>query len=271
MKHLPGRHQRVFRALNDVISFAKEEVEKHRELQSLHDPQDFIDYYLLQMDRSKGDPESAYDEENLAQCIVDFFIAGTETTATTLQWALLLMVAYPEVQEKVRKEIEDTLDPTHSICYQDRVKLPYTNAVIHEVLRLKYVLIVGVPRQSARDVNLYGYHIPKGTLVVTDLNSVLYDPKRWETPEQFNPYHFLDKDGHFVPREEFLPFGAGPRVCLGEQMARMELFLFLTILLRSFKFQLPEGAKGLSLEPIMGLSLHPQPYKLCAVPHCRTP
>ncbi|ETE57585.1 Cytochrome protein, partial [Ophiophagus hannah] len=208
MKYLPGCHQRVFRALNDVTSFAKEEVEKHRELQSLHDPQDFIDYYLLQMEKTKGDPESAYDEENLAQCIVDFFIAGTETTATTLQWALLLMVAYPEIQEKVRKEIEDTLDPTHSICYQDRVKLPYTYAVIHEVLRLKYVLIVGVPRQSARDVNLYGYHIPKGTLVVTDLNSVLNDPKRWETPEKFNPHHFLDKDGHFISREEFLPFGA---------------------------------------------------------------
>ncbi|XP_070609860.1 cytochrome P450 2J4-like [Erythrolamprus reginae] len=271
MKRLPGRHQRVLRALNDVTSFAKEEVEKHRELQSLHDPQDFIDYYLLQMEKTKGDPESAYDEENLAQCIVDFFIAGTETTATTLQWALLLMVAYPEIQEKVRKEIEDTLDPTDSICYQDRVKLPYTYAVIHEVLRLKYVLIVGVPRQSARDVNLNGYHIPKGTLVVTDLNSVLYDPKRWETPEKFNPHHFLDKDGHFIPREEFLAFGAGPRVCLGEQMARMELFLFLTILLRSFKFQHPEGVKELSLEPIMGLSLHPHPYKLCAVPHCRTP
>uniref|UniRef100_A0A8C5STI4 Uncharacterized protein n=1 Tax=Laticauda laticaudata TaxID=8630 RepID=A0A8C5STI4_LATLA len=98
MKYLPGHHQRVFRALNDVTSFAKEEVEKHRELQSLHDPQDFIDYYLLQMEKTKGDPESAYDEENLAQCIVDFFIAGTETTATTLQWALLLMVAYPEIQ-----------------------------------------------------------------------------------------------------------------------------------------------------------------------------
>uniref|UniRef100_A0A670Z4M3 Uncharacterized protein n=1 Tax=Pseudonaja textilis TaxID=8673 RepID=A0A670Z4M3_PSETE len=161
MKYLPGRHQRVFRALNDVTSFAKEEIEKHRELQSLHDPQDFIDYYLLQMEKTKGDPESAYDEENLAQCIVDFFIAGTETTATTLQWALILMVAYPEIQEKVRKEIEDTLDPTYPIRYQDRVKLPYTHAVIHEVLRLKYVLIVGVPRQSVRDVNLYGYHIPK--------------------------------------------------------------------------------------------------------------
>ncbi|XP_070801782.1 cytochrome P450 2J4-like [Pituophis catenifer annectens] len=271
MKYLPGYHQRVFRALNEVTLFAKEEVEKHRELQSLHDPQDFIDYYLLQMEKTKGDPESAYDEENLAQCIVDFFIAGTETTATTLQWALLLMVAYPEIQEKVRKEIEDTLDPTHSICYQDRVKLPYTYAVIHEVMRLKYVLIAGVPRQSAKDVNLYGYHIPKGTLVVTDLNSVLYDPKRWETPEKFNPHHFLDKDGHFISREDFLAFGAGPRVCLGEQMARMELFLFVTILLRSFKFQLPEGVKELSLEPIVGLSLHPHPYKLCAVPHCRTP
>ncbi|KAG8136260.1 hypothetical protein E2320_009240, partial [Naja naja] len=245
MKYLPGRHQRVFRALNDVTSFAKEEVEKHRELQSLHDPQDFIDYYLLQMEKTKGDPESAYDEENLAQCIAQR-PRPPPYNGHCYSWWLTRRST-----EKVRKEIEDTLDPTHSICYQDRVKLPYTYAVIHEVLRFKYVLIVGVPRQSARDVNLYGYHIPK----------------RWETPEKFNPHHFLDKDGHFITREEFLPFGAGPRVCLGEQMARMELFLFLTILLRSFKFQMPEGVKELSLEPMVGLSLHPRPYKLCAVPH----
>ncbi|XP_013922675.1 PREDICTED: cytochrome P450 2U1-like [Thamnophis sirtalis] len=124
MKYLPGRHQRVFRALKDVTSFAKQEIEKHRELQSRHDPQDFIDYYLLQMEK------------------------------------------------KVRREIEDKLDPTQSVCYQDRVKLPYTCAVIHEILRLKYVLIVGVPRQSARDVDLNGYHIPKAA-DICDPNPVM--------------------------------------------------------------------------------------------------
>uniref|UniRef100_A0A8D0E2Z8 Uncharacterized protein n=1 Tax=Salvator merianae TaxID=96440 RepID=A0A8D0E2Z8_SALMN len=155
---------------------------------------------------------------------------------------------------------------SHAICYEDRKKLPYTNAVIHEVLRAKYALLVGIPRRCAKDVKIYGFHIPKGTFIVTDLNSVLIDPTRWETPDKFNPHHFLDKDGNFVAREEFLPFGAGARVCLGEQMAKMEIFIFLTSLLRLFNFHVPEGVKKLNKDPVPGLTLHPHPYKLCAVP-----
>ncbi|XP_058043369.1 cytochrome P450 2C31-like isoform X2 [Ahaetulla prasina] len=266
MSYLPGPHKEASASVELITSFAKQEIEKHKESRSLHEPQDFIDYYLLQMEKSRKDPNSTYNEKNLVQCIFDFFGAGIDTTFGTLMWALLLLTNRPNTQEKIQKEIEDVFGFSGLISYQDRKKLPYTNAVIHEMQRLKSVLLVGFPRQSTKDVKLRGYHIPKGTIIIADLRSVLLDPEQWETPEEFNPNHFLDKDGKFLDREEFLSFGIGLRSCVGEQLARIEIFTFLTSLLRAFSFRLPEGVKELNEEPVAKVMIHPHPYKLCAIP-----
>nr|XP_060622709.1 cytochrome P450 2J3-like [Anolis sagrei ordinatus] len=270
MKYFPGPHKRAISSMNVILSYARKEVERHKVQQNQHEPQDIIDYYLLQMDKSKDDPTSTYNEDNLVQCIFDLFIAGTDTTATSLQWSLLLMVTYPDIQEKIQKEIDTVLNPTQSISYQERKKMPFTHAVIHEILRTKFVLLFGIPRQCAKDVKMRGFFIPKGAFIAPDLRSVLFDPKHWETPNKFNPYHFLDQEGNFVTRDAFLPFGAGARSCVGEQMARIELFIFLTNLLRAFTFHLPEGVKKLNQEPIVGLTMHPRPYKICAIPRFST-
>ncbi|XP_054838534.1 cytochrome P450 2J2-like isoform X2 [Eublepharis macularius] len=268
MDLLPGPHKKSFLYREAVLSFAKKVIEKHREHQALHDPQDYIDFYLLQMEKSVKDPNSTYNEENLAQCILELLMAGSDTTSTTLQWALLLMVNHPDIQEKVHKEIEDVLGSSQSFSYQHVKKLPYTNAVIHEIQRTQYILLFGVSRQCAKDVNMFGYFIPKGTYIVPDLHSVLQDPELWEASEVFNPNRFLDKDGKFMKREAFLPFGTGSRSCLGQQLAEIELFIFFTSLMRAFKFQLPEGVKELSKKPIIGVTTPPSPYELCAVPRC---
>ncbi|XP_053166634.1 cytochrome P450 2J2-like [Hemicordylus capensis] len=267
MEHCPGPLQKAFSSVDFLHSVARNEIRNHKQNEwSMDDPQDFIDFYLAQIAKNTGDPTSTLDESNLVQSIFDFFLAGTETTATTMRWAVLYMVAYPDIQGKVQKELDAVLGSSQLICYEDRKKMPYTNAVIHEVQRFANIVAVGVPRLSTKDTTLLGFPVPKGTIILPNLSSTLLDSKEWETPRRFNPGHFLDQDGNFVNREAFLPFSAGHRVCLGEQLARMELFIFFTRLMRTFTFQLPEGVKEINMESIKGLTLLPHPYDICAVP-----
>ncbi|NXF78127.1 CP2J6 protein, partial [Sclerurus mexicanus] len=249
-----------------VRALLAKELESHKEKRKLDENRDFIDYYLDEIDKTQGDADVTYNEENLTQTIFDLFIAGTETTATTLCWALLFMVIYPNVQEKVQKELDAVLGCSHVFCYEDRKKLPYTNAVIHEIQRYSNIILIALPRMSVKDTELLGYHVPKDTIILANIDSVLSDPGKWETPDQFNPGHFLDKDGNFVNREAFLPFAIGQRVCIGELLAKMELFIVFSTLLQAFRFTLPEGVKEVNTKFVFGATMKPPPYQLCAIP-----
>ncbi|NXY22985.1 CP2J6 protein, partial [Atrichornis clamosus] len=255
------------KASKDFVSaLVAKELENHKEKRKPDENQDFIDYYLNKIDQNKGDADATFDEVNLIQIISDLFIAGTETTATTLCWALLYMVLYPDIQEKVQKELDAVVGCPHVFCYEDRKKLPYTNAVIHEIQRYSSIILIALPRLSVKDTELLGYHVPKDTVILANIDSVLADPGEWETPDQFNPGHFLDKDGNFVNREAFLPFAIGHRVCMGELLARMELFIIFSTLLQAFTFTLPEGVKEVNTKFVFGSTMKPPPYQLCAIP-----
>ncbi|XP_066573700.1 cytochrome P450 2K1 isoform X1 [Amia ocellicauda] len=145
--------------------------------------------------------------------------------------------------------------------------MPYTNAVLHEIQRFANVVPMNLLHQTKSDIDFKGYRIPKGTPVIPLLTSVLFDKNHWETPHKFNPQHFLDAHGKFVKREAFMPFSAGRRVCLGETLAKMELFLFFTLVLQKFKFSLPPGvrAEHVDLSPTPGITNAPKPFKLCAI------
>ncbi|XP_026580470.1 cytochrome P450 2K1-like, partial [Pseudonaja textilis] len=106
-----------------------------------------------------------------------------------------------------------------------------------------------------------------GTHIIPLLTSVLHDESQWEKPHGFYPEHFLDSEGKFVKRDAFMPFSAGRRICAGETLAKMELFLFFTSLLQKFTFHPPPGISkdDLDLTPSVGLSTPPMPYKTCAV------
>ncbi|XP_062961841.1 cytochrome P450 2J2-like [Cynocephalus volans] len=265
LRHLPGPHQEIFRYQKAVRGFICQEIIRHK-LRAPEAPKNFISCYLAQITKAVDDPVSTFNEENLIQVVIDLFLGGIDTTATTLRWALIYMVQYGAVQEKVQQELDAVLGAAQAICYKDRERLPYTHAVLHEVQRLSSVVAVGAVRQCMTSTCVCGYPVPKGTIILPNLASVLYDPECWETPRQFNPCHFLDKDGNFMVNKAFLPFSAGHRMCPGDQLARMELFLMFATLLKTFRFQLPEGSPGLRLEYIFGGTLQPQPQEICAVP-----
>ncbi|KAK1203572.1 CP2J2 protein, partial [Pygoscelis papua] len=109
----------------------------------------------------------------------------------------------------------------------------YTSTVLSEVLQMGNIVPLRVPRMSTSDTTLAGFHLPKGTTLRTSLTSIMFDKNVWETPDTFNPEHFLE-NSQYRRREAFLPFSAGKRACPREQLARTELFIFFAALLQKF-------------------------------------
>ncbi|XP_036437409.1 cytochrome P450 2J2-like isoform X1 [Colossoma macropomum] len=263
--YIPGPHQKMFTNYGKIIEFLKDEVKRHKENWDPSDPRDYIDAFLVEMEKKKSDPEAGFNLDTLVLTSLDMFEAGTETLTSTLRWALLFLMKYPEIQKKVQAEIDRVIGQSRQPSLADRPNMPYTDAVIHETQRMSNILPLGFPKRACKDTTLGGYVIPKGTSMITNLSSVLYDKSEWETPDTFNPGHFLDEQGQFRKRDAFLPFSAGKRVCLGEQLARMELFLFLPFLLQRFTFSSGPGEE-LSLKGQVGFTNTPRPYRMCVMP-----
>ncbi|XP_056117727.1 cytochrome P450 2K1-like [Rhinichthys klamathensis goyatoka] len=233
-----------------------------------HDRRGIVDTFLIrkQSDEQSCKKDTYFHDENLMMTVTDLFVAGTDTTGSTLRWGLMLMAKYPHIQDRVHEEIDRVIGGRQPVV-EDRKKLPYTDAVIHEIQRLANIAPLALPHITSCDVHFNGYFIKKGTTVVPLLTSVLKDPSEWEKPNSFYPEHFLDEKGQFVKRDAFMPFSAGRRACLGESLAKIELFLFFTSLLQSYRFTTPPGLSGddLDLKGIVGITLNPSPHKLCAI------
>ncbi|KAI9999631.1 hypothetical protein NQD34_018328 [Periophthalmus magnuspinnatus] len=223
----------------------------------------FVDRFLVQKrkEEDKQNLKTQYHEKSLIFSVGSLFAAGTDTTASTLRWGLLFMAKYPDIQSQVQQELDREVG-SRQICVEDRKNLPYTDAVIHETQRVANIIPLSIPHKTSRDVTFQGYFIKKDTVVIPLLSSVLYDENEWESPHAFNPSHFLDKDGKFIKREAFLPFSAGRRMCLGEGLAKMELFLIFSNLLQHFRFSPAPGVReeDLLLTPYVGFTLTPSPH-----------
>ncbi|ELW65657.1 Cytochrome P450 2J2 [Tupaia chinensis] len=207
-----------------------------------------------------------FSNDNLVALVSNLFAAGTETTASTLRWGILLMMRYPEVQKKVYDEITKVVGSAQPRIAH-RIQMPYTDAVVHEIQRFANILPTSLPYVTTTHVKFKNYYIPKGTEVITLLTSVLRDPTQWEKPDTFNPEHFLNSNGKFIKREAFLPFSVGRRKCAGESLAKMELFLFFTSLMQRFTFQPPPGVSHLDLDLTADIAFttRPMPHKICAL------
>ncbi|XP_033624596.1 cytochrome P450 2J6-like [Asterias rubens] len=250
-----------------VVEFIKECIDEHRRNLDANNPKDFIDVFLR--DISENDTKNVQSHitaDNMLLTTFELFAAGTETTASTLRWALLYMMAYPEVQARVQRELDDAVGRDRLPNMADKPQLPYTEATILEVQRLASIGSLGLAHMFSKDTSLLGYDIPKGTMLFANLWAVSRDSSIWSDPDRFNPERFLDEAGFLKPREEHLPFSTGRRVCLGERLAKMELFIFFSHFLHQFTFKKPKDVQQLSFEANNGLALTPMPFETCAVP-----
>uniref|UniRef100_A0A671FK86 unspecific monooxygenase n=1 Tax=Rhinolophus ferrumequinum TaxID=59479 RepID=A0A671FK86_RHIFE len=217
--YFPGSYTKFHRNVDLVKTYVMEKTREHQESLDVNNPRDFIDCFLIKMEQEKHNPQLEFTFENLTNTVTDLFGAGTETTSTTLRYALLLLLKHPEVTAKVQEEIERVVGRHRSPCMQDRSHMPYTDAVVHEVQRYIDLVPTNLPHSVIRDVKFRNYLIPKGTTIFTSLTSVLHSDKEFPNPEVFDPGHFLDESGNFKKSDYFMPFSAGKRICVGEGLA----------------------------------------------------
>uniref|UniRef100_A0A668UVI7 Cytochrome P450, family 2, subfamily Y, polypeptide 3 n=1 Tax=Oreochromis aureus TaxID=47969 RepID=A0A668UVI7_OREAU len=211
-------------------------------------PRDYIDCFLIRINQ-KDNPSSEFNYDNLVSTVLNLFVAGTETTSSTLRYALTVLIKYPKIQEKMQQEIDTVMGKDRCPRMDDRKSLPFSDAVIHEVQRFLDIVPFSIPHYALNDISFKGYTIPKDTVIIPLLHSVLKEEKQWATPRFFNPQHFLDHNGNFKKNPAFMPFSAGKRACVGESLARMELFIFLVSLLQDFTFSCDGGPDSVDLEP----------------------
>ncbi|XP_055486086.1 cytochrome P450 2C6 [Psammomys obesus] len=267
LDYCPGSHNTVAKNLDHIKSYLLEKIKEHQESLDVTNPRDFIDYYLIKSKQENHNQHSIFTADNLATTVTDLFGAGTETTSTTLRYALLLLLKHPHVTAKVQEEIVFVIGQQRRPCMQDRSHMPYTDAMIHEVQRFIDLIPTNLPHAVTCDIKFRNYLIPKGTTVMTSLSSVLHDSKEFPNPETFDPGHFLDGNGNFKKSDYFMPFSAGKRMCAGEGLARMELFLFLTTVLQNFKLKPLVHPMDIDTTPVVnGFASVPPPYQLCFIP-----
>ncbi|NXX96256.1 CP2C1 protein, partial [Centropus bengalensis] len=237
MHHLPGRHKKVLAECEKLKDYIREKIELHKLTLDPSCPRDYIDCFLMKAEKEKSSLENMYSNEDLVMSVFNLFGAGTVTTSNALVFFILIMAKYPHIQAKIQEEIDAVVGTSRAPSTEDKLKMPYTNAAIHELQRCHKTRIENFPRMTTQTVVFRGHTIPKDTAVIPVLSSVHTDPSQWENPKEVDPGHFLDEKGEFRKREAFMAFSAGKRMCPGEALARIELFLFLTTLLQNFTFQ----------------------------------
>ncbi|XP_037013541.2 cytochrome P450 2S1 isoform X1 [Artibeus jamaicensis] len=210
LQPLPGPHTQLLRHVDTLATFAIEQVQRHRGSLDPSGPAgDVVDAFLLKMAKEEQDPNTEFTDKNLLMTVIYLLFAGTVTVSATIRYTLLLLLKYPQVQERVREELTRELRAGQAPGLGDRARLPYTDAVLHEAQRLLALVPMGIPRALTKTTCFRGYTLPQGTEVFPLLGSVLHDPNIFEQPEEFNPGRFLDADGRFKKQEAFLPFSLG--------------------------------------------------------------
>ncbi|CAN4122608.1 unnamed protein product [Withania somnifera] len=191
---------------------------------------------LLSLQESESD--QFYTDDLIKSILVVVFVAGTETTSMTIQWALRLLLAHPETFHKLRAEIDSNVGNERLLNESDFAKLPYLHCVINETLRLYPPLPLLLPHYPLEDCTIGGYDVPKHTILMVNAWAIHRDPKLWDEPEKFKPERFEGMEGEKEGfNYKFVPFGMGRRACSGANMAMRSVSLVLGSLVQWFDWK----------------------------------
>ncbi|XP_075552187.1 cytochrome P450 2J4-like [Dermacentor variabilis] len=226
---------------------------------------DYVDGFLSEMRRPEQEKKT-FTRDVLTSNASSFFGAGSETVRSAIEWLVLTCAAKPEVQNRVRAEIDVVVGQSGQgsrVLWEDRGRMPYTQAVIWEMTRCEPINPFGLMRCAREDTKISGYVIPRGSVVVPSLRSIFYDTSFWEDPEVFRPERFLVEGGSRASKpDRLIAFSCGKRSCPGEMIANMETFLFLTTILQHFIIEVPPSGPALAFDEVLTISLRPRSQEL---------
>ncbi|KAK3589270.1 hypothetical protein CHS0354_008333 [Potamilus streckersoni] len=226
-------------------------------------------FKIQSQEKNVGDTQWLTDSQ-VKGFIQDIIFAGLITTRNGLLCILLVLLHHHKCVDRMYQEIVDTVGLERTPSLKDKPAMPYTDAVILESLRYVTHAPIAAPHCAMEDVELEGYTIPKGSRVIMNIWTVHHDPAIWGDPWIFRPERFLDDNGELLPaehtmRQSLVTFGSGKRVCVGENLAKSRLFLYLTTLIQKFDLRLPKEGTVPSDDSrtfLPGAVLRPQDFKM---------
>nr|CAJ31114.1 cytochrome P450 [Spodoptera littoralis] len=269
--YLPGKAQaqeRVAKNREEMFAFYQTLIDEHRETLDVDNVRDLIDVYLIEIEKAKtegraGELFEGRDHElQIKQILGDLFSAGMETIKSSLLWMIVFMLRNPDVKRRVQEELDAVIGRERLPAIEDMANLPYTETTILETLRMSNIVPLATTHSPTKDVHLNGYRIPAGSQVIPLINCVHMDPNLWDEPNKFNPSRFMDETGKIRRPEFFMPFGVGRRMCLGDVLARMEMFMFFACMMHQFDVQMETGDAPPSLEGTVGATIAPQAFRV---------
>ena len=208
------------------------------------------DHLIARLSRARDEQGEAMSEQQLHDEAVTMLLAGHETTALALTFAVYLLSEHPQVAEKLRQEVDEVLGGSPA-TFADLVRLPYLDACARETLRL-YPPAYAFGREVVTPFELGGYTLPVGSQVIVSPYGMHRNPRHFPDPDSFRPERWLDGSTTGLPRFAYLPFGGGQRVCIGNHFAMMELCLVLATLAQQLELQVVPGFR-LALMPVITL------------------
>ncbi|KAK6778712.1 hypothetical protein RDI58_025430 [Solanum bulbocastanum] len=246
--------QEMGKAMGIMSMFLKEREEERKE--GAEKRNDFLDV-LLEFEGTGKDEPAKLSEHEIKIFVLELFLAGTETTSSSVEWALTELLRHPQAMDKVKTEISKVIGANRKFEESDIDNLPYMQAVIKESLRLHPPLPFLIPRETIQDTKFMGYDVPKGTQVLVNAWAIGRDPECWDDPMSFKPERFLGskidmKGQHYG----LIPFGAGRRMCVGLPLGHRMMHFTLGSLLHQFDWELPDGVtpKSINMDESMGVT-----------------
>ncbi|KAL1195938.1 Cytochrome P450 71B7 [Cardamine amara subsp. amara] len=254
MDRISGQNKTLNNVFSELDIFFQNVLDDHlKPGRIVSESPDVVDVMVDLMKKQEKDEDSfKLTTDHLKGIISDIFLAGVNTSAVTLSWAMTELIRNPRVMKKVQDEIRTKLgDNKEIITEDDLTKLHYFKLVVKETFRLHPAAPLLLPRETMSQVKIQGYDIPAKTQMIINIYSIARDPKLWTNPDEFNPERFLDNVIDYKGLNfELLPFGSGRRICPGMMMGITNVELGLLNLLYFFDWGLPEGKtmKDIDLE-----------------------